>query len=59
LTDGVGTLASSALGMLTLKGAVNGACRGPDISGQVMYVNTIYAKDGDSWKWVFSFNSPS
>jgi hypothetical protein len=45
--------------MLTLKGAVNGACGGPDISGQVMYDNTIYAKDGDSWKWMFSFNSPS
>lgn len=59
LTDGVGTLVLPTVGVLTLKGTVNGACGGQDISGQVIYGNTIYVKDGDAWKWVFGFNSPS
>jgi hypothetical protein len=59
LTDGVGTLVLPTVGVLTVKGTVNGACGGQDISGQVIYANTIYATEGDSWKWVFGFNSPS
>jgi hypothetical protein len=36
LTDGVGTLVLPTVGVLTVKGTVNGACGGQDISGQVM-----------------------
>lgn len=59
LTDGVGTLVSPTVGILTLKGSVDGACGGQDISGQVIYGTSVYVKDGDAWKWAFGFNSPS
>jgi hypothetical protein len=59
LTDGVGTSVSPTVGILTLTGSVNGTCGGKDISGQKIYGNSVYVKDGNSWKWVFGFNSPS
>ena len=59
LTDGVGTAVSPTVGILTLTGTVNGTCGGKDISGQKINVNSVYVKDGDAWKWVFGFNSPS
>ncbi len=59
LTDGVGTSVSPTVGILTLTGTVNGTCGGKDISGQKIYGNSVYVKDGDAWKWVFGFNSPS
>ena len=59
LTDGVGTAVSPTVGILTLTGPVNGTCGGKDISGQKIYVHSVYVKDGDAWKWVFGFNSPS
>ncbi len=59
LTDGVGTAVSPAVGLLTLTGTVNGTCGGVDISGQKIYVTSVYVKDGEAWKWVFGFNSPS
>ncbi len=59
LTDGVGTLVSPAVGILTLTGTVHGTCGGQDISGQKIHANTVYRKDGDGWKWVFGFNSPT
>ena len=59
LTDGMGTRVLPAVGVLTLKGTVNGTCGGQDMSGQVIYANTVYAKDGDTRKWVFGFNSPT
>ncbi|MGH9930901.1 MAG: nuclear transport factor 2 family protein [Pyrinomonadaceae bacterium] len=59
LTDGVGTSVSPTVGILTLTGTVNGTCSGKDISGQKIYGNSVYVKDGDAWKWVFGFNSPS
>ncbi len=58
LTNGVATAISPTVGILTLTGTVTGACGGKDISGQKIYGNTIYVKDGDAWKWVFGFNSP-
>ena len=59
LTDGVGTAISGTVGILTLTGTVQGTCGGKDISGQKIYANSVYIKDGDAWKWVFGFNSPS
>ncbi len=59
LTDGVGTSVSPTVGILTLTGTVSGTCGGKDISGQKIYVNSVYVKDRDLWKWVFGFNSPS
>lgn len=59
LTDGVGTSVSPTVGILTLKGSVDGACGGQDISGQLIYGTSVYVKDGDAWKWAFGFNSPS
>ncbi len=59
LTDGVGTAVSPTVGILTLTGSVKGTCGGKDISGQKIYGNSVYVKDGDAWKWVFGFNSPS
>ncbi len=58
LTDGVGTSVSPTVGILTLKGSVDGACGGQDISGQEIYGTSVYVKDGDAWKWAFGFNSP-
>ncbi|MGH8040842.1 MAG: nuclear transport factor 2 family protein [Rudaea sp.] len=59
LTDGVGTSISPTVAILTLTGTVNGTCSGKDISGQKIYGNSVYVKDGDAWKWVFGFNSPT
>ena len=59
LTDGVGTAVSPTVGILTLTGSVKGTCGGKDISGQKIYGNSVYVKDGDAWKWAFGFNSPS
>ncbi|CAN5385302.1 hypothetical protein BH20ACI2_BH20ACI2_23800 [soil metagenome] len=59
LTDGVGTSISPTVGILTLTGTVEGTCGGKDISGQKIYGNSVYVKEGDAWKWVFGFNSPS
>lgn len=59
LTDGVGTSVSPRVGILTLTGTVNGSCGGQDISGQKIHGNTVYVRDGDTWKWVFGFNSPN
>ena len=58
LTDGIGTSISPTVGILTLKGTVGGTCGGKDISGQKIFGTTVYVKDGDTWKWVFGFNSP-
>jgi uncharacterized protein DUF4440 len=59
LTNGVGTSISPTIGILTLTGTVVGTCGGQDISGQKVYANSVYVKDGSGWKWVFGFNSPS
>jgi Domain of unknown function (DUF4440) len=58
LTDGVGTSISPAVGILTVKATIVGTCGGKDISGQKIYGTSVYVKDGDTWKWVFGFNSP-
>jgi hypothetical protein len=40
-------------------GTVAGTCGGQDISGQKVYGNSVYVRQGGAWKWVFGFNSPS
>lgn len=59
LTNGVGTIISPDVAILTLTGTVNGTCGGKDISGQKIYGNSVYVKEGNAWKWVFGFNSPT
>ncbi len=59
LTNGVGTIVSPKVAILTLTGTVNGTCGGKDISGQKIYGNSVYVKEGNAWKWVFGFNSPT
>ncbi|HZR01984.1 MAG TPA: nuclear transport factor 2 family protein [Burkholderiales bacterium] len=59
LTNGVGTAVLPTVGILTLTGTVVGTCGGQDISGQKIYGNSVYVKEGGVWKWVFGFNSPS
>ena len=58
LRDGVASLASPSIGILTVTGSVEGNCGGQDIRGQRIYATSIYVKDGLSWKWAFGFNSP-
>ncbi|MEO5718141.1 MAG: nuclear transport factor 2 family protein [Chthoniobacterales bacterium] len=58
LTDGAATAISPTVGLLTLTGTATGTCGGQDISGQKIYGNSVYVKEGDTWKWAFGFNSP-
>ncbi len=59
LTNGVGTSITPKVAILTLTGTLDGTCGGKDIGGQTIHGNTVYVKDGDAWKWVFGFNSPT
>ncbi|MEZ5461726.1 DUF4440 domain-containing protein [Dokdonella sp.] len=59
LGNGVGSLVSPTIGILTFTGTVRGTCGGQDISGTKIFGTTVYRKDGDAWKWVFGFNSPN
>ncbi|WP_333606253.1 nuclear transport factor 2 family protein [Novosphingobium sp.] len=59
LINGTGTTISPGVAILTLTATVNGACGGQDISGLKVYGNSVYVKDGHTWKWVFGFNSPT
>ncbi len=56
LTNGVGTLVSPTVGILTVTGSVDGNCGGQ--KPPRVYGTTVYVKDGDAWKWAFGFNSP-
>ena len=56
LTDGVGTFISPTVGILTLTGSVDGTCGGQ--KPPPVYGNSVYIKDGATWKWAFGFNSP-
>jgi ketosteroid isomerase-like protein len=57
LTDGVGTLVSPTVGILTVVGSVDGNCGGQ--KPPMVYGTSVYVKDGDTWKWAFGFNSPA
>jgi len=59
LTNGAGTTISSGVAILTLTATVNGVCGGKDIGDLKVYGNSVYVKDGTTWKWAFGFNSPT
>jgi hypothetical protein len=59
LGNGVGSLISPTIGILTFTGTVRGTCGEQDISGTKIFGTSVYVKDGDAWKWVFGFNSPN
>ena len=56
LTNGVGTLVSPTVGILTVTGSVDGNCGGQ--KPPPVYGASVYVKDGNAWKWAFGFNSP-
>lgn len=56
LTDGVGTLVSPTVGILTVTGSVDGDCGGQ--KPPPVYGASVYVKNGGGWKWAFGFNSP-
>ena len=56
LTDGVGTLVSPTIGILTVTGSVDGDCGGQ--KPPPVYGASVYVKNGGAWKWAFGFNSP-
>ncbi len=57
VTDGVGTLLSPDVGILTFKGTADGACYGQKLEGPI-YGTSLYVKNGDAWKLAFTLNSP-
>ena len=57
LTNGVGTLLSPTVGILTLTGSVDGECGGQ--KPPLVYGTSVYVKEADMWKWAFGFNSPN
>lgn len=50
LTNGTGTAVSPNVGIVTFTGTIKGSCGGADISGQKIYGNTVYVKNGTEWK---------
>jgi Domain of unknown function (DUF4440) len=56
MTDGVGTLVSPTVGILTVTGSIEGDCGGQKPPS--VYGASVYVKDGGAWKWAFGFNSP-
>ncbi len=56
LTDGIGTLVSPTVGILTVTGSVDGDCGGQ--KPPPVYAASVYVKYGGAWKWAFGFNSP-
>lgn len=59
VTDGVATMLSPNVGILTVKGTATGTCGGQKLDGSVIWGTSVYVKDGDVWKWAFGFNSPA
>jgi hypothetical protein len=56
VTDGVGTLLSPTVGILSRRGTAEGTCDGQNITSVPVYGTSVYVKDGDSWKLAFSLN---
>jgi hypothetical protein len=57
VTDGVGTMFSPTIGILTFKGAADGTCYGQKVGP--IWGTSVYVKDGDAWKWTFGINLPA
>jgi hypothetical protein len=58
LSEGLASLASPSIGVLTATGSVDGSCGGQDFVGLRVYATSVYLKESDGWKWAFGFNSP-
>jgi hypothetical protein len=56
VTDGVGTLLSPTVGILSRKGTAEGTCDGQKLTSVLVYGTSVFVKDGDSWKLAFSLN---
>lgn len=57
VTDGVATMLSPTLGILTHTGAADGTCFGQQVGS--VWGTSVYVKDGDAWKWAFGINLPA
>ena len=56
VTDGVGTLLSPTVGILSRKGTAEGTCDGQKLTSVLVFGTSVFVKDGDSWKLAFSLN---
>jgi len=57
VTDGVGTMLSPTVGILTHTGTADGTCFGQKVGS--VWGTSVYVKDGDAWKWAFGINLPA
>ena len=57
ISDGVGSMLSPTVGILTFKGTTDGTCEGQKVG--VTWGMSIYVKDGESWKYAFGMNQPA
>lgn len=56
VSDGVGTLLSPTVGMLSRTGTAAGTCSGQELPPVPIYGTSIFVKDGNSWKLAFTLN---
>ena len=57
VTDGMGTMLSPTVGILTHTGTADGTCFGLKVGS--VWGTSVYVKDGDAWKWAFGINLPA
>jgi hypothetical protein len=57
VTDGVATMLSRKVGILTFKATADGTCFGQKVGP--IWGSSIYVKYGDAWKWTFGINVPA
>lgn len=57
VTDGVGTMLSPTVGILTHTGTADGTCFGQKVGS--VWGTSVYVKEGDAWKWAFGINLPA
>ncbi len=57
VTDGVGTMLSPTVGILTFNGAADGTCFGQKIGP--IRGTSVYVRQGGAWKWTFGINLPA
>ena len=57
VSDGVSTMFSPTVGLLTFKGGADGTCFGQKVGP--IWGTSIYIKEGDTWKWTFGINLPA
>ncbi|MDP9088114.1 MAG: nuclear transport factor 2 family protein [Pseudomonadota bacterium] len=57
VNDGVGTMLSPAVGILTFKATADGTCYGQNVPP--VWGTSVYVKRGNIWKWTFGINLPA